>query len=380
MKVLVAFGTRPEAIKLAPVIRALAERPRMEVRVVTTAQHRELLDQVLDVFHITPDVDLDVMEAEQTLASLSARVLTAMDRLLRDERPDVVIIQGDTTSAMMCALAAFYRRVPVGHVEAGLRTISIDDPFPEEMNRRLASVLAAMHFAPTERARQHLVADGVPPEAVFVTGNPVVDALQQIRLSRAFREVRLPVATENGTRLLLATLHRRESWGAPLTGMCRALRTIVERHGDVRLMFPVHLNPSVRRIVDAQLGGVARVTLLQPLDYVSFVRLMEASWMILTDSGGVQEEAPTLGTPVLVLRNTTERPEAVEQGVARLVGTDPDDIVAAASEVLASPTLHARMARPVSPFGDGHAAARIADVVARFAPSEPLRAPTATMR
>ena len=363
MNVLVAFGTRPEAIKLAPVIRELKRRPRIALRVVTTAQHRQLLDQVLAVFSITPDADLGVMQPEQTLSELSGRVLAAFDRSLHDDRPDLVLVQGDTTSAFMCALAAFYRQVAVGHVEAGLRTESQFDPFPEEMNRRLTSALSTLHFVPTERAHRALVAEGVPERAIFKTGNTVVDAIQQIRATDAYRSVRAAVSAVADQRLILITLHRRESWGEPLAGMCGAIREIVARHRDVRVVFPVHLNPWVHDLVSRELGTVERVQLAEPFDYLTFVAHMEASTLILTDSGGVQEEAPTLGKPVLVLRNTTERPEAIEHGTARRVGTDPKTIVAAAAELLTDAAAYATMARAVSPFGDGRAAIRIADVI-----------------
>jgi len=364
VKIVVVFGTRPEAIKLAPVIAELRRRPGVTMRIVTTAQHRELVEPVLKLFSIVPDRDLAVMQPRQTLAELSGRVLVAMDALLRDERPDLVVVQGDTTSAFICALAAFYRGVPVAHVEAGLRTSSPTNPFPEEMNRRLTGALASLHFAPTERARRALIAEGVADARVFVTGNTVVDALHFIRASEPFKAVPPPVRVDDGReRLLLVTLHRRESWGASLDAMCGALRTIAGRRRDVRIAWPVHLNPAVGDSVRAALGDTPRVTLLEPLDYMQFIALMQASWLILTDSGGVQEEAPALGRPVLVLRETTERPEAVDAGVARLVGTDPEAIVNAVVALLERPEDRDRMARAVSPFGDGHAAARIADVL-----------------
>jgi UDP-N-acetylglucosamine 2-epimerase (non-hydrolysing) len=363
MNVLVAFGTRPEAIKLAPVIQELRRRPQIALTVVTTAQHRQLLDQVLAVFDITPDADLGVMQPQQTLAELSGRVLTALDRRLLADAPDLVLVQGDTTSACMCALAAFYRHVAVGHVEAGLRTDSPTDPFPEEMNRRLTSVLATLHFVPTERARGALLSEGVADAAIVLTGNTVVDAIQQIRGTAAYRSARSAVSVPAGERLVLVTLHRRESWGDPLAGMCRAVRDIVTAHRDVRVVFPVHLNPWVREVVETELGGVDRVSLTEPFDYLAFVAQMDASTLILTDSGGVQEEAPTLGKPVLVLRKTTERPEAVEHGTARLVGTDPAAIIAAAHDLLTNRSAYAAMARASSPFGDGRAAIRIADAI-----------------
>jgi UDP-N-acetylglucosamine 2-epimerase (non-hydrolysing) len=369
----VAFGTRPEAIKLAPVIAELRRRASTSVRIVSTAQHREMLAQVLRVFGITPDVDLDLMQPGQTLAELGGRVLTSMDRLLAGDRQDVLVVQGDTSSAFMCALAAFYRGVAVAHVEAGLRTNCPTNPFPEEMNRRLISAVASRHFAPTERARRALLAEGIPSAHVLVTGNTVVDALLQIRASAAYRAIRLPLAIDRDQRrLLLVTLHRRESWGEPLAGMCRALRAIVDRRNDVRIVFPVHLNPTVRDTVHAILGGHTRVTLIEPVDYLEFVALLDASLFVLTDSGGVQEEAPALGRPVLVLRDTTERPEVIEHGTGRLVGTSPAAIEAAALALLDNDEERARMARVVSPFGDGHAAARIADVLEAWQPAESM--------
>jgi UDP-N-acetylglucosamine 2-epimerase (non-hydrolysing) len=331
--------------------------------VVVTSQHRQLLDQVLRVFAIAPDVDLNLMQPQQTLAELSGRVLTSMDRLLASGAPDMLIVQGDTTSAFMCGLAAFYRGIAVAHVEAGLRTESPTDPFPEEMNRRLTSALTTLHFAPTRRAERALIAEGIPADRVFVTGNTVVDALYHIRESDAFRETSPPVRAADGERLLLVTLHRRESWGEKLARMCAALRTIAERRTDVRIVLPVHLNPTVRDTVGRTLGGHPRIALIEPADYLSFIALMDASWIVLTDSGGVQEEAPALGRPVLVLRDTTERPEAVEEGVARLVGTECDAIVGTVLQLLDNPDERDCMARRVSPFGDGRAAERIGDIL-----------------
>jgi UDP-N-acetylglucosamine 2-epimerase (non-hydrolysing) len=357
------MGTRPEAIKLAPLITELRSRSNVALQVVTTGQHRELLHQVLGAFAIVPDEDLDVMRPEQSLADLSGRILSGVDRLLSSATPDVVVVQGDTTSAFMCGLGAWYRRVPVAHVEAGLRTGSLVDPFPEEMNRRLTARVASLHFAPTARARLALLDEGVPDDTIFVTGNTVVDALLHIRHSDAYRSVVLPAPIDAAQRLLLVTLHRRESLGAPLAGMCRALRRIVELRPDVRIVFPVHANPAVQRIVHGSLGGDTRIDLIPPVDYFTFIKLMDASWLVLTDSGGVQEEAPVLGRPVLVLRETTERPEAVECGVARAVGTDPEAIVRHTLALLDNPAERAQMARPVSPFGDGQAAQRIADIL-----------------
>jgi UDP-N-acetylglucosamine 2-epimerase (non-hydrolysing) len=363
VRVAIVIGTRPEAIKLAPLVAELRRRPNVALRIVTTGQHRELLDPVLTTFAIVPDDDLDVMRPEQSLADLSGRVLSGIDRLLSSAPPDVLVVQGDTTSAFMCGLGAWYRRVPVAHVEAGLRTGSPVDPFPEEMNRRLTARVASLHFAPTARARTALLGEGVPDDTIFVTGNTVVDALLFIRRSDAYERAALPVPIDPTQRLLLVTLHRRESLGAPLAGMCRALRRIVEMRPDVRIVFPVHANPAVQRIVHGSLSGDPRIDLIQPVDYFAFIKLLAASWLVLTDSGGVQEEAPVIGRPVLVLRETTERPEAVECGVARAVGTDPDAIVRHTIALLDNPAEHAQMARPVSPFGDGHAAPRIADIL-----------------
>jgi UDP-N-acetylglucosamine 2-epimerase (non-hydrolysing) len=378
MKILVVFGTRPEAIKLAPVIAELRRRRELDVAVVTTAQHRELVDQVLHAFDIVPDADLDVMQPRQRLSELSGRVLAALDRLLDRQSTDLLIVQGDTTSAFMCGLAAFYRGIPIAHVEAGLRTASAVNPFPEEMNRRLLSVLASLHFAPTPRARDALLHEGVAADRVFVTGNTVVDALMQIRGSESFRAARSRLKFKSGRRrLLLVTLHRRESWGAPLEGMCRALRVVAETRPDVEVVLPVHLNPAVRHVVQDGLGDTPRISVIEPLEYVDFIALLDASWLVITDSGGVQEEAPTFGRPVLVLRDVTERPEAVEQGVAQLVGTDPDAIMEAILNLLDHPDERERMARAVNPFGDGRAAARIADIVVGHTHQPPRRRPSA---
>jgi len=362
MNILVIFGTRPEAIKLAPVIAELRRRPGLNVGVAVTSQHRQLLDQVLSVFQIVPDADLDIMQPRQTLAGLGSRVLVSVDALLASRGSDLVLVQGDTSSAFLAALAAFYRGVPVAHVEAGLRTESATNPFPEEMNRRLLSQVALLHFAPTERAGRALLGEGMVPERVFVTGNTVVDALQHIRSSEAYRATTPPVIVRPGERLILVTLHRRESWGV-LDRICGALKTIAKRRPDVQVVMPVHPNPAVSETIRQVLGGTPRVTLLDALDYLSFLKLLEQSWMVMTDSGGVQEEAPILGRPVLVLRENTERPEAVDLGVALVVGTEPAAIIAAALTLIDDGQRYREMARPVSPFGDGRAASRIADVI-----------------
>ncbi|HTW90713.1 MAG TPA: UDP-N-acetylglucosamine 2-epimerase (non-hydrolyzing) [bacterium] len=365
------FGTRPEAIKLAPVIRELARRPQdFQPVVVVTAQHRHMLDQVLRVFDIQPDFDLDVMRPGQSLTDVTVGVLCGFERVLRRVRPDMMIVQGDTTSALAASLAAFYQRVPVGHVEAGLRTNDKYSPYPEEMSRRLISSLADLHFAPTRSARENLVREGVRPGRIRVTGNTVVDALKAIRRNK----MKCCVSSLDGVspeqRVILVTAHRRESFGPGFQRICRALQMLVKRNADVEVVYPVHLNPNVRKPARALLGGVPRIHLIEPLDYLAFVRLMERAYLILTDSGGVQEEAPALGKPVLVMRDVTERPEAVEAGTARLVGTDPRAIVTAAERLLCSATAYRRMARARNPFGDGRASTRIAAALRRFFATE----------
>ena len=360
--VLCVVGTRPEAIKMAPVVLELRRRPWARVRVLATAQHREMLDQVLELFAIAPDRDLDLMRPNQSLADLSARLLGALDGALEVEKPWAVLAQGDTTTVLATALACFYRRLPFGHVEAGLRTGDLDSPFPEEMNRSVAGRLARVHFAPTESARANLLREGIAPSAVHVTGNTVIDALLQV----AAREAPPPLGVPAGSRLILVTAHRRENFGAPLQEICRALLTLVEGNADVHVLYPVHLNPNVNDVVRRALGGHPRITLCAPLDYLPFVAAMKRSFLILSDSGGVQEEAPALGKPVLVLRAETERPEAVAEGVVKLVGTAHDTIVAEAQRLLDDEGAYRAMARGVSPYGDGHAAARIADVLERM--------------
>ena len=360
--VLCVVGTRPEAIKMAPVVLELRRRPWAHVRVLATAQHREMLDQVLGLFSIVPDRDLDLMRPNQTLAALTARLLAALDETLELERPWAVLAQGDTTTVLATALACFYRRLPFGHVEAGLRTGDLAYPFPEEMNRSVAGRLATVHFAPTESARANLLREGVAEAAIHVTGNTVIDALLQV----AARDTPPPAAVPAGARLILVTAHRRENFGTPLLAICRALLTLVERNVDVHVLYPVHLNPNVNEPVRAALGGHPRVTLCAPLDYLPFVAAMKASTLILSDSGGVQEEAPALGKPVLVLRAETERPEAVAEGVVKLVGTDHDVIVREAQRLLDDAAAYGAMARGVSPYGDGKASGRIADVLEKM--------------
>ena len=360
VKVLIVAGTRPEAIKLAPLVLALRNEPWAHVRVVATAQHREMLDQVLTMFGITPDVDLDLMEPNQTLASLTARLLTGLDRTLASERPDIVIGQGDTTTVLATAIACFYRGIPLGHVEAGLRTGDLTRPFPEEMNRVVAGRLTTVHFAPTARARTNLLAEGIPDEAIHVTGNTVIDALLDV----AARDGAVGVDLDPDKRLVLVTAHRRENFGAPLLELCDALTAIADTHPDVQLLYPVHLNPNVSAVVRERLGNHPRIRLCEPLAYGPFVAALKRSYLVLTDSGGVQEEAPALAKPVLVLRDDTERPEAVAAGVVKVVGMRADRIVEEAGRLLRDQNAYRSMARGVSPYGDGRASERIVKVLA----------------
>lgn len=360
-KILCTIGTRPEAIKMAPVIRALQAAPGFDCRVLATAQHRQMLDQVLQVFGIVPDIDLNIMRPGQTLNGLTGRLLVALEKVLADETPDAVLAQGDTTTVLATALAAFHDRIPFGHVEAGLRTGDLGNPFPEEMNRVVASRLTRWHFAPTRLTADRLLAEGTPAADIHVTGNTVIDALHHVAAGRP--GTGLPL--DPSRRLLLVTLHRRENFGAPLRRICDALARLIAANPDVQMLLPVHHNPNVRGTLQERFGAMPRVLLCEPLDYPAFVGAMQRATLILSDSGGVQEEAPALGKPVLVLRETTERPEAVTAGVARLIGTETDPIVAAAQELLDDPAAYAAMARHASPYGDGRAAARIVDALRR---------------
>jgi UDP-N-acetylglucosamine 2-epimerase (non-hydrolysing) len=365
IKVLSVIGTRPEAIKMGPVIRALGERREaFDSKVCVTGQHRQMLDQVLSLFQIVPDHDLDLMTPGQTLARLTASVLEGIDAVLERERPDWVLIQGDTTTVMAASLAAFYRHVKVGHVEAGLRTYEKDRPFPEEVNRRVASVVADLHFAPTARAAENLLREGVPPGAVRVTGNTVIDAIRWVAAAdHGPPEALLDGLPAGKERIVLVTAHRRESFGRGIEQICAALCDLVSNHPDVQVVYPVHPNPRVHGPVYRLLDGVSGITLLPPLDYLTFVRLIRRSVVVITDSGGLQEEAPGLGKPVLVLRETTERPEGIDAGTVRLVGTDRAKIVAEAGRLLSDPGAYAAMARSINPYGDGRAAARIVDAL-----------------
>lgn len=372
LKTLVFAGTRPEAIKLAPLVLELERRPLdFAVRLCATGQHREMLQQALADFGLTPDFNLQVMTPNQTLATLTSQLFTAIDALLEKERPDLIIVQGDTTTVMVAATCAFYRNIPVGHVEAGLRSHDLQAPFPEEFNRRVASLTAALHFCPTALARDNLLAEGVAAEAAFITGNTGVDALlHMVREVRA-RPRRLPEpvmhALAGGRRVVLITGHRRESFGQGFRDICLAVRRLAERFPDVRFIYPVHLNPNVQEPVRMLLGDCPGVMLCSPLAYQDFVQLMDASRLILSDSGGIQEEAPSLGKPVLVMREVTERPEGVRAGTSRLVGTDQETIVSEVARLLTDQAYYDGVARIKNPYGDGRAAKRIADILAGWA-------------
>lgn len=368
MKVLTVFGTRPEAIKMAPVVRALAADPTFDAKVCVTAQHREMLDQVLDLFDIRPDFDLNLMKPGQDLSDITSNVLLGMREVFKQWRPDMVLVHGDTTTTLAASLAAYYAKVKVGHVEAGLRTFNKFSPWPEEMNRRLSGALADHHFSPTPKARENLLGEGVAENSIVVTGNTVIDALldvvQRLRNDEGMRsevEARFNFL-EPSKRLILVTGHRRENFGQGFENICRALVEIASRD-DVQVVYPVHLNPNVQEPVNRILAGVPNVVLIEPQDYLPFVYLMDRAYFIVTDSGGVQEEAPSLGKPVLVMRDTTERPEAVEAGTVKLVGTDPARIVKEAGLLLDSCAAYEEMSRAHNPYGDGTSASRIRDVI-----------------
>lgn len=370
--VLSIIGTRPEAIKMAPVVTELAKhRGRVRSLVCVTGQHRQMLDQVLPLFQIRPDYDLNLMRANQTLSGLTAELFTALDNVVLETRPDWILAQGDTTSVLVAAIVAYYHRVAFGHVEAGLRTGDRYRPFPEEMNRRIADSLAALYFAPTERSRQALLREGAPDDDIVVTGNTVIDALLAVA-ARPFDWSDTPLGEILGRgQVVLVTAHRRESFGEPFRELCLALRELAVRYGErgLQFVYPVHLNPNVREPVGQILSGVPNVHLIEPLDYSTMVQLMKRAVLILTDSGGIQEEAPSLKVPVLVLRDTTERPEGIDAGVVRLVGTARGSIIAEASRLLDDPAAYAAMVREVSPYGDGRAAQRIVAALLERAPS-----------
>jgi len=371
MKVLSVFGTRPEAVKMAPIVRLLKQTPGIEARVCVTAQHRQMLDQVLELFQIKPDYDLDLMRDNQSLAQISASIFTHLDPILADFKPDWVLAVGDTTTVVTTSLLAFYQRIKFGHVEAGLRTHNKWHPFPEEINRRLATVTADLHFAPTEWSQGNLLREGVDEKNIIVTGNPVIDALNFVTKQAEPKEItillkQLGLATLGPVtkRLVLVTAHRRENFGKPLENICHAIREIALR-SDVEIVYPVHLNPNVQEPVNRILKDVTRITLLPPLDYLPLIHLMKHAKLVLTDSGGLQEEAPSLGVPVLVLREVTERPEGIQAGALKLVGTETSHIVHEALRLLDDPSAYVEMAKAVNPYGDGHAAERIVEELLR---------------
>ena len=362
MKIMCTVGTRPEAIKMAPVILALKQQPWAEVRVLATAQHRHMLDQVMTFFGIVPDIDLNIMKPNQTLTELTARLLLELDKVLLEEKPDVVLAQGDTTTVFAMALACFYRRIPFGHVEAGLRTWDMQNPFPEEANRVLAGRLTRWHFAPTESSKANLLREGIPDQDITVTGNTVIDAL----LMTAAKDLTLGIDLDDSKRLILVTSHRRENFGAPFLEICRALKTLAESNSDVQILYPVHPTPNVKDVAYDVLGNTPNIILCEPLDYAPFIAAMKKAYLIISDSGGVQEEAPALGIPVLVLRDETERPEAVDMGVVKLVGPNHDPILKEAQILLDDPAAYKAMARGVSPYGDGKGAERIVAVLKEY--------------
>jgi UDP-N-acetylglucosamine 2-epimerase (non-hydrolysing) len=363
-KIVTIIGTRPEAIKMAPVIKELKRQsPSFEQVIVSTAQHKQMLDQVLQVFGIEPDLDLDLMQENQSLAGFASRSLASLSETLSRLEPQAVLVQGDTTTGMTAALAAFYLGIRIGHVEAGLRSFDKRRPFPEEGNRRVGSCLADLHFAPTEGARRNLRNEGVPDHNIYVTGNTIVDALRMIPLGGQYDDQRLNELYLNGNRLVLVTAHRRENHGAPLASICRALKALTNQFADLEIVYPVHSNPNVCGPAYRELRSCPRIHLVKPVSYRDLLKLMDRCYMILTDSGGIQEEAPSFGKPVLILRDVTERPEVLESGAGRLVGTNTDHIVDEARSLLTSPDLYGSMSRAQNPFGDGHAAERIVRIL-----------------
>jgi len=368
LKILSVFGTRPEAVKMAPVVKMLKRTPGIESRVCVTAQHRHMLDQVLELFQIEPDYDLDLMRDNQSLPELSASIFINLDPVLNDFKPDWILVQGDTTTVAITALLAYYRKIKIGHVEAGLRTHDKWQPFPEEINRRVAGVTADLHFAPTEWSRQNLLRENTPDNKIFVTGNTVIDALNFVSKQDEPQEIKgllnklginnQPTNEQKTKKLILVTAHRRENFGKPIENICHALQELASRE-DVEIVYPVHLNPNVQEPVNRILKDVKHITLLPPLDYLPLVHLMKWATLILTDSGGIQEEAPAFGIPVLVMRETTERPEGVDAGTLKLVGTETSYIVQEAKRLLDDPVEYGKMSKASNPYGDGHAAERI---------------------
>ncbi|WP_026564050.1 non-hydrolyzing UDP-N-acetylglucosamine 2-epimerase [Bacillus sp. UNC41MFS5] len=361
LKVMTVFGTRPEAIKMAPLVKELGKYPDYIKPIVTvTAQHREMLDQVLQIFEITPDYDLNIMKERQTLLEVTTRSLEGLNQVLADVKPDIVLVHGDTTTTFVASLAAFYHSIPIGHVEAGLRTHNKYSPYPEEVNRQLTGVLADLHFSPTSQSKQNLLLENKREDGIYITGNTAIDALKTTVRDNYTH----PVLDKLGNdRLILMTAHRRENTGKPMEDMFRAIRRLVEKHVDVQVVYPVHMNPVVREIANSVLGEHERIHLIEPLDVIDFHNFASRAYLILTDSGGVQEEAPSLGVPVLVLRDTTERPEGIEAGTLKLAGTDEETIFDLADELLSDPAAHDKMAHASNPYGDGYASERIVKAI-----------------
>jgi UDP-N-acetylglucosamine 2-epimerase (non-hydrolysing) len=367
-KIAVVFGTRPDTIKMAPIILELQKYPeQFEVVTIATAQHRQMLDQVLVVFNIKSSYDLDIMAPKQTLASLTAKIITGLDEIFAKEKPDMVLVQGDTSTTCIGSLAAFYHQIPVGHIEAGLRTNDKANPFPEEINRRITGVISDLHFAPTETAKHSLLKENVNPSTIFVTGNTVVDALEYtVRENYKFAVPVLDTIVNKGKKIVLITMHRRENWGLPMEGACKAIRRLALKYPDLEFLFPVHMNPIVREVVYPILQDLPNISLIEPLDYLDFVNIMAKSYLIFTDSGGVQEEGPHFGIPILVLRSVTERPDAVNFGTVKLVGLDEENIFNKAVQLIDNKVAYAKMANAVNPYGDGLSAVRTIKIVKNY--------------
>ena len=361
-KILLVFGTRPEAIKMCPLVNELKAREGVETIVCVSGQHRQMLDQVLEAFHVVPDYDLSIMKDKQTLFDITTNILDRIKAVLEEVKPDVVLVHGDTSTTFVTALACFYMQIPVGHVEAGLRTYDIYSPYPEEFNRQAVSIISRYNFAPTEQARQNLLSEGKRPETIVVTGNTAIDALRTT-VREDYSHPELVWASDS--RLILITAHRRENLGEPMNNMCRAIRRVMDEHTDVKAIYPIHMNPIVRKTADEFLGGDDRIHIIEPLDVLDFHNFLGRCFLVLTDSGGIQEEAPSLGKPVLVMRNTTERPEGIAAGTLKLVGTDEEVIYRSFKQLLEDNEEYARMSNACNPYGDGFACKRIADILVR---------------
>lgn len=361
-KIMLVFGTRPEAIKMCPLVNELKTRAELDTKVCVTGQHRQMLDQVLEAFHVTPDYDLSIMKDKQTLFDVTVNILERIKAVLETEKPDVVLVHGDTSTTFVTALACYYLQIPVGHVEAGLRTYNIYSPYPEEFNRQAVGIIAKYNFAPTELSKENLLREGKDPDSIYVTGNTAIDALK----TTVREDFTHPVlAWAQGSRLIVITAHRRENLGEPMHHMFRAIRRIMDSHPDVKAVYPIHMNPVVRKAAEEELGGCERIKIIEPLEVLEFHNLLARSYLILTDSGGIQEEAPSLGKPVLVMRDTTERPEGIKAGTLKLVGTDETTIYENFNRLLSDKEAYDAMAKASNPYGDGHACRRIADILCR---------------